>query len=357
MSFYYLLYFLIPLIYTFSLLLKKYADQFFLLVTYVMLVMVSSFRDVSVGTDTHVYSAISKQLQLFQGTLMSAKKIYNLEYMYLILNRVVDKVFNNPSLIVAITSIITITLFFYSIRKSSRDYLLSVIVFVGFGYYFLSFNIARQFLAVSIALVAISLFEKGRNIPSLILIIFAGFFHSGAFTWLSVVIFVLLFRLNKRRLLIVLGSIPFLGLGIKFVIPRIIKNNLRYQHYVNAESFNMNGILATVFFIVLFTLVLFLYMYKLDLSNLSREDNVNIYVLLICIAIRLFSIFIPALARVEYVFEPYLIIVIPYVIRKRFFPKDILAICAFFFLLGILLISVLLPGSSFYGIIPYKTIF
>jgi hypothetical protein len=138
-----------------------------------------------------------------------------------------------------------------------KNYCYSMIFYILLFFYFKSFNIIRQQIAVSFIICAITVLEDKKYIKFVLSMFFAFMFHVSALFILPF----LLFKNLKFRRRIVLITITILGIIILFRFNFLIialsiseKLGLKYARYMNSEFFTSKtplgsglGVFANIF--------------------------------------------------------------------------------------------------------------
>jgi hypothetical protein len=88
--------------------------------------------------------------------------------------------YENYLLVFAVFAVLTIVLMLEVVRRQAENYAFSFFLFMMFGYYFQSFNTMRYYLALSIALTAMTCLLKRRYPEFVLLILAAALFHKSA---------------------------------------------------------------------------------------------------------------------------------------------------------------------------------
>lgn len=168
----------------------------------VFLVILSGFRADSVGTDTYNY--------LFAFQNVSDYGFIDTEPLWLFLNKAVILMGGNFTMVKVFASILTI-LPLYIVYGKTKYPFFALFVYLSFYYYFYSFNVMRQTIAISWSLYAMYSLEIKDESKGWIWFIFAWGFH---ITAIIVPIFYYLRRFfnNKYRLYAVLIMSIFAGL-------------------------------------------------------------------------------------------------------------------------------------------------
>jgi len=115
---------------------------------------------------------------------------------------------NNYKITFTVLAAIQLLCFVSVVRKYSCDYWFSIFVFIAStDYYSWMFNGVRQFTAVTIIFVGTTLYLTGKNLLSVLLIIFASQFHQSALLMLPVIFIIRGKAWNKKTILLILGSV------------------------------------------------------------------------------------------------------------------------------------------------------
>lgn len=159
----------------------------------------------------------------------------------------------------------------YFITSLSKNFLISIIFFVLYGFYFSSTNLMRQFCAISIVLFGVNFFLKKKYVRYYIVIFLASFFHTTALICVLLPI-INIFKLKKSFIVfyffvmtvLIFFSNNLLSFAIHYVAPQ-------YESYFTSSSFGILsksklGSLLNLFIGV----ILFIYFY----SNYNEKDEI-----------------------------------------------------------------------------------
>ena len=161
----------LTLVFSFSL--KKRRPIFLYITSLLILFWIAWQRDASVGTDTQTYLLQFENLELYNTT----RYFTGIQRGWYYFNLFFFSHFNYDVFLFACYSII-IGGIGYWIYKESDNYIMSLFFFVLLMFYFGSFNIMRQYIAISIVLVALLHFKNIRVYIPLVLL--ASLFHFSA---------------------------------------------------------------------------------------------------------------------------------------------------------------------------------
>ena len=177
--------------------------------------IISAFR-YGVGTDFFNYYNSINQLDI--------KNVKNFEYVFYFIKVFSKNIADNGQFFIALTAFLTIFYLCLAIYKLSPYPEMSIMVFLGLGHYFSSFNVMRQYLAISLILYALSLFYSGKKKRSIFFLILPVFIHFSSIIF--VVFFVLVNLIKKRKAIYYL----FIFLTIFISLLFYLQPNLFYKY-------------------------------------------------------------------------------------------------------------------------------
>lgn len=218
-------------------------------------------KSLSVGTDTYNYylNFLNIKSYLFERTYSGTQKLW---YYY----NIVLKEFSNYDLFIFSCYFIIIFCFFYSFYKKSSNPVFSVLIFVLMYFYFSSFNIMRQYIALSIISVSYVFLTAKKYLIFLILIVLALGFHFSAIISLFAIV---IMKINNLKS-ICIYTVVIVSFILGFYQNEIIKNLITsvsldknydvmgYQNYFDYFGTNRN-ILANIINNIVFVICYYLH--------------------------------------------------------------------------------------------------
>lgn len=318
--------------------------SFLAVVSFLPLFLVSAFRYYT-GVDYAGY------VRIFQNVL-DGKDIYA-ETGFEWLNKLVAFYSDNVQWIFAITAAFALGLIFWGIYRYSPNPALSVFLFVTMGYYFSSFNILRQYMAISMIFVSLKFIKEKKFWRFLAVILVGMLFHKTAIIMLPFYFLVRL-RLKQSYLLILtlcgLALTPFRDKLSAFVVGTF------YPHYAETGVAQPLSTSEFIYYLVVFGAVIFLCM---KYREKFFEDEYNL-ILFNCVfysfLIYLCLSFIPEVNRLAVYLEFFVILLIPRLFAaeenakvRRFYTVFTGAAFLLFFA-----VSVGVMGR--YNVLPYQTV-
>lgn len=282
-------------------------------VIFVWLLFISTFRGpftADYGNYLHIYN---KYKVLGIAEILKQNNI-DLEYGYLVLNRVTMLIYDNYITLLFIISFIILICYFRQYRKYSNYVWLSILLLLCIGSYYTSFNTLRQFLAASITFLAGEYIYKKNFLRYLILVIVAFLIHK---TSVIMIPFYFILQVNwNRKKSVLFGAIVIVILVLSYVFTNDIVNLLRtyvYSDYSSSDSDITQG-LSIINFIRPFLIVLFCLIYFKYINLNIIEQRVWFNATLFFLVVSIFSMQISLAIRFTYFFLPYTTLIIPKII-------------------------------------------
>lgn len=255
----------------------------------------------------------------------------------------------NPRIVIIVLGILTNYFFLKAIWDQSDNRLLSVFIFLTWGYYFLAFNTIRNFFALSVALYSIKYLNSKKYITFTLLILFASLFHKSALICIPI------YLLARHDF----GLKGYLFLTLSILILLIFKDYLRnltfliYPEYLGSvyddSSISFLNIIKSVSVLLLASL----YYNKIKKDTISKfYMNLNVLALVFYIGMY----WTPEASRIGFYMNATIIILIPRIIQlmnveNRYRVTIIIVICS------LLLFAILLFQfkADTIRLIPYKS--
>lgn len=279
----------------------------------VILIMISGFRG-DFTVDYSNYRFLFDYYKKFAITDFYNYKI-DQEIGYFLLNKIVQIYTNKFVYLNILISIIIITLFSIQIKKDSKNYYLSIILFVNLGQYYTSFNIMRQILAVAIVFSASKfLYKKSRKTIYIysIIILLASLIHKSALIML-IFYFLSNIRISKKKLIVI-----FIGVFIILINTKKILNVLQKYFYSNYHS-NAYGMTGLNFNNIVVPVLLFGFIicfYKKISKSKDKKINIWFNASIMYVFFKITGTQIEMIERFSNYFNPYILLLVPYLIEQ-----------------------------------------
>lgn len=312
-----------------------------LAISFLLLLIIGGFRDVSVGTDTKNYA------MLFDSYGSDVSMMYHAtEPLFLLIQFLVAKMGGGYEImLLIIMAVILGTIHFYAhlVSKSSLYVILS---FFLLYFYFYSFNTMRQYMGMGFCLIAFYYLSK-KKVKRYFLFIFIAFlFHATALVGLFAYILNKI-KLNKKKQILLLsitfvvGLTPIVQQGMAFTL-HFLPEYL-YQYILESEKtgagFPFSRFLLTS--------------YAIALVALLKEKTLNVKLLMLGICLLNLFDFQPVIGRIAQYFTIIQIAIIPNisVLIKRKKNAKALKIASYIYMF-VVWIYLLLNNVA--EIVPYK---
>lgn len=325
---------------------KGLGHVFFYALSFCLLFLLCGLR-YETGKDYISYQELFKQ----SSELFEMKEI-GFIYTIIFLNKI-GLQFSSLCLIYAF---FTVGLTFRFINKYSPYIFLSLIIYYCLGnFFFSSFNVMRQALAVAIFINTFSLIQKGKFIKYLSIIIFTSvFIHATA-----IILILLYFFLGRTyRMATKIIFILLMLISSSYVI--LIIENSPYAVYLNFEDF-ATTVPPTYYLLALIGIYIFIF----SIRNPEWEKNNLILLNLNVICIGLFGLIftfsetplVMVINRILGYFTIIYVILIPKMIQQLCSQttRSIIYLCCIL-VMGILSYMSLIQNGEKNNMVPYKTI-
>ena len=332
--------------------------------TVIAVIVLVSFRGLSVGTDTYPYDLNYKYI--VNNNFDFSKSPYSAPVYYLI-NFMLGYITENGASMRVFQACVTYYCVYKIVCKNNVNKFLSLCLFIGWSCFACSMNISRQMLSVLLALYATYLFlcEK-RIFFSIIIFAIATLIHITSIVIIAIPFFAIIYRYMKELHCFFLVSI-FIALLLNFVYKFVIFFVINYvEHYrayttagVEFNIFEQNT--SGNFFYIYLLFFLLIVIFVLKVKNYYYPPNSFAYSVLpfltICMVIGLlnpcnvmiYSFLIPSFVLFSLVFIPRLFNLLSFKEKFVFLPVFLLLTVVFF------MYSLIIKNSG--EIVPYTSIF
>ena len=292
-----------------------------LFITFIILWLIAGFRDISVGTDTIAY------YQYFSGVSDgSINVLRHMNFPYIFASHGYENGFQLYTLLITkITNsfttflLITYGFIYYSfyrfIKKYSRDYLLSMVLFITL-FFFSSMNTLREALAVAVLAWSYKYIIEKRLLKFLIILLFGILIHQA-----SILMLAAYFVYGKKITRANAVSYFAIAISVFLVIDELIyiaaNFNPRYSFYIaRLNSYSLGSIMLFTLYASISCLLFYLYSnyqnnrFAKILDTLKQSFYLKMIILSTLCA--LVAIKVNALSRTSDYFMIFSLISIPY---------------------------------------------
>lgn len=242
-----------------------------------VLIFFAACRADSVGADTLQFT---NGYRLFATQSWREAMANGYEKGFLFLCRLLACISPSPQLLIAFTSIFSITVFTVVLYRNSVDVVMSVALFIGMQYYANYMNYMRQVLAISIVFLAIEfLLKKFRFgwIPYLAVVLLAAMFH---ITALVLCLLPLFYHIRPTKTLCCVTGVVGLTVFILFepLVRLVVRIIPKYRPYLGGKFLmggGMGALLDLGLCLVGFAALLWICLYRERATATDGADSVK----------------------------------------------------------------------------------
>lgn len=331
---------------------KKNKVTIALTIPFIILIVTSGIRDITVGQDTWQYVRMYLRLNL-------SNLFENNYYIYDIYAFIVKQLFHSSYVALnLITACIINGCTYFWIKKYSCDYTLSIAIYLGMGIFFNTMNQFRAYLALAVLLWAFDAAIQKNKKLFFCLILLAIFIHNTSIVLAGVLTIVLYIDKIKYRYYVLFSIACILFYFnyhriIKLFIKIFPQYNMYMQSWVELDSGNWNSqrILILIIEVIIEIFAIYMYIYKRKKERMEQAFIIiNLFGILINILVVKLYLFI----RIAMMFEIFFVIYVPYYLNKYFKKKYMINSLIYLCLILYMYICLKNDGSN---IASYKTFF
>ena len=252
---------------------SKYIMEKLFNVIFLIITLIAAFR-YGVGTDYFGYMNIYNVLPKLDDPYFSTFETHG-EYGYKLIQGIF-KLFNlDYTILIFVISIITMYLFYYYIKKNSKSYMVSLLIFYSMYYFTYINNGIRQGLTIGLFLtILLPLLKKKQYWQYIILTLLFSLIHT------SIIVVLILplirFDFNKETFLLIIAGATLLSfMNIGFLLKPFGNIYISYQTYLSSRI-NLLSILSRI---IIFIIVIILYKNTSNNVNLEDKSTIKYYII------------------------------------------------------------------------------
>ena len=331
---------------------------------FILLYIVSAFRGNTVGGDLVNYLRNFHELSFTPFAKIFKLYYSNYEIGYTFLIKCLTLISSNERVYFLITPILSLFGIYYLIKNFSPIPIISVLVYIGLGFYTNSFNNVRQSIAIGIVCLSFPYLVNRRFSKFAICVLLASLFHTSAIFYMVIYPFTRINLTTKKfYLILILGSVFFFLLGIK------IFNYFRDYIFVAYSTSNAHSLLESnrgySLLGLYFCITLFVFhVYRRLLKKSSNKRliilfNVFVVEMLFATMSQAFATQMATFTRMSIYFYVNIILIIPYYLRTIRYEQNrlicILICIIVLFLYMSIMVYAYVPAinSNSQGVLPY----
>ena len=179
--------------------------------------------------------------------------IFDWEKGYIILCKLLYCINNDERFFIVVTSMLSLIGPYIFLKRYSKDYLMSLIMFVAFNFFYYYYFVLRQVLGLSIILLSIKYIEEKKPMKYIALILLASLFHKSSIIFL-ICYFIFNMKINKQTYIFFGGTLLLL-LPMKNMIVSFI-NRFFYDEYIGVQT--TSGIILFLMMVIIAIILFFL---------------------------------------------------------------------------------------------------
>ena len=284
-----------------------------------------AFRDVSVGVDTKHYAYVFSQFKnipitkVFTATTYATEAetwSFDFEPGYRLMNKLVSLICPASQAITVANSTIILVLWYFLIKRDSPDFLLSVWLFITLGIYQTEMNVTRNAIVILIVYNGFTYLRKGDLLRYCGVCLLASTFHVAALLYIPVYFLVRGFRLSGRRMAAMVGVFCLMGLLFPVVRPYLVGLfPSRFDQYLKGNNEKFTTLIVGMLNGGFFGLTMWLLPRKRQRLVFEKE-RLGVMLLVLNLCFFGLNIGLGAASRMAALFGPYLVILIPRMLRQ-----------------------------------------
>lgn len=261
-----------------------------------LLIILMAFRAESVGTDTLNYKT---SFEYIKNNI-----ILETEIGWILLNKTSLLIKDSYEFFLITVSVFTLLPIYFIIKRNSVNPMLTLFLYFTLYFYFNSFNMSRQMIAINFIFLGFTFLQKRKIWVYFLFVILAMLFHTSAFIALPIA-FINKIPDNKKFILTSILIAFFSGLFLADYIFKLAEFT-KYMNYIGSyELGNYTG--TTLYLIVLNSFFLFVYF-----TSIKRDTYFKIFYIYILLSNLFIRIpygdrIIIYLSIIQIIYLPYLI--------------------------------------------------
>lgn len=231
-----------------------------------------------IGTDYKLYSTIYQRATDIQ-TLGTSRTGIGFSYLLLFFKNCLSL---DYQYLIAFCSIVTISAFYYFIKKNSENPGRALLIYLAIGLYASSFNGFRQNMSISLALVGLTLLKENKKVFSIIFLMISVLFHNSSIALIILYYIIVIKKIEiKPKYILIISIILFLSYSILF--PKIIGILNSYSDYIQTDFSSVPGLGTYLMVMVYYVIYFILLSPKQKYFNETERKYISLFSITICI--------------------------------------------------------------------------
>lgn len=312
----------------------------------VFITFVEAMRSVNVGEDLIGYISWFNYYKSIPITINTLLDFSAFEPGFMLLYKAIALFFANDQAFIIVTSALIVFLNLFFLYKNSRDFYLSLLLFLGFNHFFTSMVSLRQYIAIGIVMWILPNLNNKKYGRALLLAVVAFFFHMTSIIATAFIVVGYIVRTKKIIIPWALGiALSLIPLGSK-IFTFLISFFPKYQLNYSLSSGGEIGSLRLIYILLEVVIIVYVYFSKRD----DKEYTEYSLLLIPAIMCGLLTT-IPHIFRVGYYFDYFLLLLIPKIVedssKNKYVMRFVIIIISAVFFFYYLSIN---PGET----VPYE---
>lgn len=352
--------------------------KIYLLSIFLFAFLYSGLRGKTVGLDTALWNSIFDNI--VKNGLSELPRNTEVEKGYMMVNYVLGKIGLPSQSIIILGSAIICCSFYNIIKKYSKNYVLSSLIFISM-IFTVTMNVSRQYIALAFLLYAFDAIVQKKRKQAILLILLATSMHYSAIIFLPLVYFASSKTSINRKSVFLIGAVSFSAIPLYMVIVNLFVSIFdQYNRFITSSKYSAE-LEVSLQYVILFAMVAFLGLIYISPIQLKirkskvviahnnviqnvvacKPEDIQSYLLFFLLFIEYIVIYFISrnlliAARFTYYFQSSLIIVIPntiYYLKQRYKLKLINVCLMVAFLAYFIYFGYRYFVSDPHGILPY----
>lgn len=296
------------------------------------------------------FSKICRSVPLIR--ILDITSSFSMEKGFVLLCKLIGYVSKSQVFFFTVVGALTVGLYFHGFRKMSAMPVLTVLLFVGVGDYYATYNLVRQLLAVALVFWGATYFMEGKKWQPLLCVVGAVLLHRTALIVLPLSL-LLQCRICKRNILLycVVGVAGFVILPYVVCIAQIVFNAYQNYNYGMGEG-TINAVIPQLGMLAFVAYSLLLGDCSFDPNE--KKNRILLNAAIIATLMQVLGMRIYIVSRLAYYFKPAFWVLIPNIVVSYKSERDRRIVLVVISLLSIAYTLITLSGT---GYEPYYFIF
>lgn len=282
-------------------------DVKYLKLIFAVLLLFNTFKYIPSIIDLDNYLPFFHEMKKLN--IIEIFSLNSFEIGYCLYNKLIITLTDSDRIFIFCTAILSLIGVFYFIKENSKNYFLSVYLYITLNFYFYTLGVLRQSIALSCLLFSYRFIEHKKPIKYVITILIASTFHNTILICLP--LYFLCNIKNKRIMLSFLAIISLIVLFLKkqlIILFSYFTTNNYLEILVSGEGYKM-----LLFLIILVLLCLcIIKKYSLHIAN-----NTNYFIILsVGIITQLIATEASVAARLTIYFTVFIIVLLPNIFEE-----------------------------------------